>query len=150
MVCRCCNKEVLKLEGGQYRCANCESDSFENQLIEFRSGLYRKLTVETGPFFFQYATIKELLQMTYVELLSRLKLARGVYRELRKKVYGHNSQADDLDRENLKAVTSAELVIENIMVEGHGYYPTSVFESVIDKEVLKDKKQTRGMEKKHG
>ncbi|KAF1294193.1 hypothetical protein [Candidatus Enterococcus leclercqii] len=79
--------------------------------------------------------------MTYVELLSRLKLAWGVYRELRKKVYGHNSQADELDRENLKAVTSTKLVIENIMIEKHGYYPAGVFELVIDKEVLKNRKQ---------
>ncbi|MCC9085676.1 hypothetical protein LOS25_15850 [Enterococcus faecium] len=86
--------------------------------------------------------------MTYVELLSRLKLARGVYRELRKKVYGHNSQADDLDRENLKAVTSAKLVIENIMIEKHGYYPASVFESVIDKEVLKNKNKCERWKKK--
>ncbi|KAF1294215.1 hypothetical protein [Candidatus Enterococcus leclercqii] len=150
MICRYCNKKVMKLAAGQYHCANCELNFCEDQLIDSRSGLYREPTVETDPFFFQYTTTKELLQMTYVELLSRLKLARGVYRELRKKVYGHNSQADALDRENLKAVTSAKLVIENIMIEKHGYYPASVFESVIDKEVLKNRKQMREVEKKHG
>ena len=120
MICRYCNKKVIKLAAEQYHCVNCELYFCENQLIDSRSGLYREPTVETDPFFFQYTTTKELLQMTYVELLSRLKLARGVYRELRKKVYGHNSQAATLDRVNLKAVTSAKLVIENIMIEKHG------------------------------
>jgi hypothetical protein len=133
MKCKYCNLKLTSTENGYY-CTECDLFFTEAELIHSRKELLRKPELSEDPWFFQYVTTKELLNCLTIELLNYLSLARKARRDLSNKVHSVHRNSDELDKDNLREVTTTLHKIETILIERNGYVPAKVYSSTIEKE----------------